>query len=100
MDSRTYRTKTKEDADSVVGALKDSRIGGNDSYSFHHLDNSSVRLEYDGRGGIVTVEIFSSCPEKIDITKSGLEEMAGVKLVDLHPKRRGVKNMEDTRLIG
>ena len=100
MDSRTYRTKTKEDADSVVGALKDSRIGGNDSYSFHHLDNSSVRLEYDGRGGIVTVEIFSSCPEKIDITKSGLEEMAGVKLVDLHAKKRDVRNPEDTRVVG
>lgn len=100
MESRTYRTKSKEDADKVTDALKGNRIGGNDSYSFHHLDNSSVRLEYDGRGGILTVEIFSSCPEKVDIAKSRLEEMAEVKLIDLHPKKRDVKNVEDTRLIG
>lgn len=100
MESRTYRTKSKEDADKVAGALKRNRIGGNDSYSFHHFEHSSVRLEYEGRGGILTVYIFSSCPEKVDIARSGLEDLAGVLLVELHPKRRDVRNPDDTRAVG
>lgn len=100
MESRTYRTKSKEDADKVASALKRNRIGGNDSYSFHHLEHSSVRLEYEGRGGILTVYIFSSGPEKIDIARAGLEELAGVKLIDLPAKMRDARNPEDTRAVG
>ena len=100
MESRKYITRSEEDSNRVVGALKQNRIGGNDSYSFHHFEHSSMRVEYDGRGGIVTVEIFSSCPEKVEIARQGLEELAGVKLSDLHAKRKDVRNPEDTRVVG
>ena len=102
MDSRKYITESRDDADKVAAALKGNRISGDDSCSVYHLEHSTIRLEHEGGVRGYSVYIFSSCPEKVEIARSRLEDLAGVLLIphDLHPKRRSARNMEDTQLMG